>query len=140
MNKNSDTKYQFGIFMESRTQAICLAYPKEEKTRMFKEYNNKSFSKFYGTGKRTLFFFCLNFLISSLLFMTVCSLTFSWVSLFSKWERGSMQIGSGISQAVKGADKISMVKNVFGSYRIETTLTTEKTMSFKRNTIDVWPS
>ena len=51
-----------------------------------------------------------------------------------------MQIGSGISQAVKGADKISMVKNVFGSYRIETTLTTEKTMSFKRNTIDVWPS
>ena len=57
MNKNSDTKYQFGIFMESRTQAICLAYPKEEKTRMFKEYNNKSFSKFYGTGKRTLFFF-----------------------------------------------------------------------------------
>ena len=51
-----------------------------------------------------------------------------------------IKIDSGISQAVKGADKISMVKNIFGSDRIETTLTTEKTTSFKRNTIAVWPS
>ena len=33
-----------------------------------------------------------------------------------------------------------MVKNIFGSDRIETILTTEKTTSFKRNTIAVWPS
>ena len=49
-------------------------------------------------------------------------------------EGGAMQIDSGISQAVKGADKISMVKNIFGNERIETTLTAEKTTSFKRNT------
>ena len=51
-----------------------------------------------------------------------------------------MQIDSGISQAVRGADKILMVKNIFGNDRIETTLTAEKTMSFKRNTTDVCPS
>ena len=51
-----------------------------------------------------------------------------------------MQIDSGISQAVKGTDKISMVKNIFGNERIETTLTAEKTMSFRRNTTDIWPS
>ena len=51
-----------------------------------------------------------------------------------------MQINSDISQAVKGADKIWMFKNIFGRDRIETTLTAEKTRSFKRNTTDVWPS
>ena len=51
-----------------------------------------------------------------------------------------MQADSGISQAVKGADKLSMVKNIFGNDRIETTLTAEKTTSFKRNTTDIWPS
>ena len=40
-------------------QATYLAYLKEKKTRMFKEYYNKSFSKFYGTSKPTLFFFLL---------------------------------------------------------------------------------
>ena len=48
-----------------------------------------------------------------------------------------MQIDSGISQAVKGTGKISMVKNIFGNERIETTLTAEKTMSFRRNTTDI---
>ena len=33
-----------------------------------------------------------------------------------------------------------MVKNIFGNERIEATLTAEKTMSFKRNTTDIWPS
>ena len=33
-----------------------------------------------------------------------------------------------------------MVKNIFGNERIETTLTAEKTTSFKRNTTDIWPS
>ena len=51
-----------------------------------------------------------------------------------------MQVDSGILQAVKGADKLSMVKNIFGNDRIETTLTAEKTTSFKRNTTDIWPS
>ena len=41
---------------------------------------------------------------------------------------------------MKGADKILMVKNIFGNNRIETTLTAERTRSFKRNTTDIWPS
>ena len=51
-----------------------------------------------------------------------------------------MQTDNGISKAVRGADKISMVKNISGNDRIKTTLTAEKTTSFKRNTTDVWPS
>ena len=54
--------------------------------------------------------------------------------------REDQWIDSGISQAVKGADKISMVKNIFGNERIETSLIAEKTTSFKRNTTDIWPS
>ena len=42
-------------------QANYLAYSKEEKRRMFKEYYNKSVSKFYGTGKPNLFFLCDTF-------------------------------------------------------------------------------
>ena len=62
-------------------QADYLAFPKEEQMRMFKEYYNKSVSKFHGISKPTvlLLFFCLNHLTSSLLFLTVSSLTFSWV-------------------------------------------------------------
>ena len=48
-----------------------------------------------------------------------------------------MQIVSGISQAVKGADKISMVKNILGNDRIEIALTAEKATTFKRNITDV---
>ena len=49
------------------------------------------------------------------------------------------EIDSSISKAVKDSNKISMVKNVFGDGRIETTVTSEKN-SFKRNTTDVWPN
>lgn len=48
------------------------------------------------------------------------------------------QIDSGITQAVRYANKISITKNIFGENRIETTVTPEKT-SFNRNTVDVWP-
>ena len=44
-----------------------------------------------------------------------------------------MQVDSGISQAARDANKISMTKKVFG----DTTLTAEKS-SFKRNTTDLW--
>ena len=49
-----------------------LAFPEEEQIRMFKEYYNKSVSKFHGIGKPTLLllFFSLNHLTSSLLFLT----------------------------------------------------------------------
>ena len=47
------------------------------------------------------------------------------------------QIHSGISQAVKDANEISMTKNIFGDNWIETMLTTEKT-SFKGNNTDAW--
>ena len=45
-----------------------------------------------------------------------------------------MQVDSRISQAVRDANKISMIKNAFG----DTTLTAEKS-SFKRNTTNLWP-
>ena len=44
-----------------------------------------------------------------------------------------MQVDSGISQAARDANKISVTKKVFG----DTTLTAEKS-SFKRNTTDLW--
>lgn len=46
--------------------------------------------------------------------------------------------GYDISQAVRGADKISMTKNIFGEGSVQTPLTTEKSTGFKRNTADVW--
>ena len=49
-----------------------------------------------------------------------------------------MQIDSGISQAVRDANRISMTKNFFGDGMVETTLVAEKS-SFKRNTTDLWP-
>ena len=51
-----------------------------------------------------------------------------------------MEIDSGFSQALRGADKILMDKNIFGNERIETTETAEKTTGFKRNATDIWPS
>ena len=59
------------------------------------------------------------------------------VILFSH-KHGSTEIDSGISQAVSGADKISMTKNIFGESQVTTTLTAEKISSFKQNTTDVW--
>ena len=49
----------------------------------------------------------------------------------------STEIDSGISQAIRDSNKISMTKNIC-SDGVETAITAEKT-SFKRNTIDVWP-
>ena len=53
--------------------------------------------------------------------------------------QASTQIDSGISQAIIDTNKLSMWKNISGDNRVETTITAEKT-SFKRNTVDVWPS
>ena len=50
----------------------------------------------------------------------------------------STQIDSGISQAIRDSNKISMSKNIFSDNKVETTITAEKT-SFKRNTVEVWP-
>ena len=60
------------------------------------------------------------------------------VLLFLENLRVSIQIHNGISQAIRNANKISMSKNIFSDNRVET-VTAEKT-SFKRNTIDLWPS
>ena len=61
------------------------------------------------------------------------------MGLFSENRQASTQIDSGISQAIKDANKISMSKNIFGDNRVETTVTAKKT-SFTRNTVDVWPN
>ena len=50
----------------------------------------------------------------------------------------STEIDSGISQAIRDSNKISMTKNIFSDNRVETEITAEKT-SLKRNTFDVWP-
>ena len=93
-------------------QATYLAYPKEEKTRMFKEYYNRSFSKFYGTRNPTLFFFFV-WIVWQVPSCLCLSVPWHFLGRFCLGnEGGSMQIDSGISQAVKGADKISMVKNI----------------------------
>ena len=49
------------------------------------------------------------------------------------------QIDGGISQAVRDANKISMIKNIFEDGRVETAVTAEKS-GFKRNATDVWPN
>ena len=53
--------------------------------------------------------------------------------------QASTQIDSGISQAIRNANKISMSKNIFCENWVETAVIGEK-ISFKRNTVDVWPS
>ena len=58
---------------------------------------------------------------------------------FLENRQASTQIDSGISQVIRDTNKISMLKNIFGDNRVETTVTAEKT-SFKRNTVDVWPN
>ena len=59
--------------------------------------------------------------------------------LFSVNQQAPTQIDSGISQAIRDANKISMSKNIFGDNKVETTVTAEKT-SFKRNAVDIWPN
>lgn len=58
--------------------------------------------------------------------------------LFLVDERALTKIDSGISQAVRDANKISMTMNIFGDSRIEAAVTAKK-HSFKRNTTGVWP-
>ena len=53
-------------------------------------------------------------------------------------KHGSTEIEGSISLAVRGADKISMTKNIFGESQVMTTLTAEKFSSFKQNATDVW--
>ena len=62
-----------------------------------------------------------------------------FLGLFIENPQASSQIDSGISQAIRDTNKISMSKNIFGDNSVETTVTAEKT-SFKRNTVDVWPN
>ena len=62
-----------------------------------------------------------------------------FLGLFLENRQASTQIDSGISQAIRDANKISMSKNIFGDSRVETTVTAKKT-SFTRNTVGVWPS
>lgn len=50
----------------------------------------------------------------------------------------STEIGSGISQAIRESNKISMTKNIFSDNRVATEITAERT-SFKRDTADIWP-
>ena len=62
-----------------------------------------------------------------------------FLALFLAAQRSqSGEIDSGISQAIRDSTKISMSKNIFSDSRIETTITAEE-ISFKRNTVDVWP-
>ena len=47
----------------------------------------------------------------------------------------STEIGSGISQAIRESNKISMTKNIFSDNRVATEITAERT-SFKRDTAE----
>ena len=69
---------------------------------------------------------------------SIFGLIFFWGHFLENLQ-ASTQIGSGISQAIRNANKISMSKNIFGDSRVGTTVTAEKT-SFNRNTVDVWLS
>ena len=48
----------------------------------------------------------------------------------------STEIDSGISQAIRDSNEISITKNIFCDNHAETAIIAEKT-SFKRNTVDV---
>ena len=52
-------------------------------------------------------------------------------NFFLVTDQESIHIDTGISQALKGADKISMTKNIFGEGRIKMTLATEKSIGIK---------
>ena len=55
-------------------------------------------------------------------------------NFFLGTDQGSIHIDTGISQALKGADKISMTKNIFGEGQVKMTLATEKSIAIKWNT------
>ena len=99
----------------------------KEKSAMFKQYYNKLVAKCYGKSGK--------------LFFSVWCLIWFLVWYFLIFCMGNanlpIQIDSGISQALRDASKITMVKNIFSNNRIESTLTAEKS-SFKRNTAEVW--
>ena len=105
---------------------------------MFIDYYQRLVFKYFGAGKKNLpFLFCLilSGQISGFLFW----LFLTCFGLFClAYEHGSTQTDSGISQAIRGADKISMSKNIFGEGKVEITLTAEKITSFEKNTTDVW--
>ena len=48
------------------------------------------------------------------------------MAFFAVADIPSTEIDSGISQAVRNSDKISMTKYIFGDIRVETTVTAEK--------------
>ena len=98
---------------------------------MFKEYCNKLVNKYYAPGKN----FCLSRLVCLASFSVVSFDTWSDIFLalvLVNQQAPSQQIGNGISQAIRDANKISVSKNIFGDNTVET--------SFKRNTVDIWPN
>ena len=103
---------------------------------MFKEYYTKLVDKYFGQGK--FFFSGLSGKFSGVWCFLIFGLIF-FLGPFLENQQAFAQIDNGISQAIKNANKISMSKNIFGDNRVETTVTAKKT-SFKRNTVDVWPS
>lgn len=123
-----------------------LAYSKEEKSSMFREYYQKFVLKYFsGNGKKKLDF--LLFLSENVwIFFVWCfwCLLFLFSDIFLFWfiflatDHGSTQVNTGISKAVRWADKISMTKSIFGEGRVETTLTAKKSVAFKRNTSNFW--
>ena len=70
-------------------QANYLAFSREEKMRMFKEYYNKSVSKFYGISKPTLFFLSEPFDNFLAVFDCLFSDIFLDDFLYSKWGRSN---------------------------------------------------
>ena len=115
-------------------QATYLSYTGEEKSKMFREYYNKLVDTYFRTGNLFLFVFARVWLVSLVRFLVLSLIFFFGVFLGN--QHAQTQIDSGISRAVRDANKISMTKNIFGDNRIETTVTAEKT-SFNRNIVDV---
>lgn len=112
-----------------------MTYSKKEKSRIFREYYQKLVNKFYGLF--VLFDLPDKFCLASFVWCFLHSAIWYFIGFFFLVnEHGSTQFGSGISQSVKDANKVSMTKNIFGNNRIETTRTAEKT-SFKGNNVDV---
>ena len=103
---------------------------------MFKEYYSKLVNKYMV---KVSFLFVSSGLSGKFsgVFLNVWFDIFLGLSLENR--QASTQIDNGISQAIIGTNKLSMSKNISGDNRVETTITAEK-ISFKRNTVDVWPS
>ena len=101
---------------------------------MFQENYFKLLEKYYGSADKKKIF--VWFGLSGQLFGLFSDI---FLALFLAAQRSqSGEIDSGISQAIRDSTKISMSKNIFSDSRIETTITAEE-ISFKRNTVDVWP-